>query len=527
MLTLDEATAWIDAMGLCLFLPQRNQFVTPAPSFVEACIGAPSDTPSPTEIDNARGLMIRLTESGTALPLSLLGAHTDQPDFLASRDAFPYIFSLRGGRNWKTPPPKASPLVVEIWRLLERGASLEATEIQAVLGREITETAALRGLLELWGSLRVMPVHAQDSPTRWELTQARFYEAMNAANKIAQTTGLSALVSLYLESVIAATPEEIETFLSPLVARSKVREVVNGLAATRQIAIVPVGTHTMYYITGSLPEFAEPEEAVEVPKPEPPKPAFETRRGFREQRPSFSRERSGDRGRGAPPRRERFAARGEDRGRPTRFDSGAKERRPFRKFEGERRGGKYSPRAEEPGGKRRPFRPRLSEDAGRAGGKFPPKKFGEEREPPPKKFSGKRPFFRGNREEGRPERAGYGEKDRREDFPQRTGGWKPGQFEKSGKPRSGGAKPGSSQFKGPRWGAENQDRGKPGGAGQGGSKFTGKRFGGTQWAGKRAGGKSGFKSRPKTEGAKPPFRKGKNKKWKNNKGEGSGGKNSE
>jgi 23S rRNA pseudouridine2605 synthase len=325
VLTLEDAAAWVGGTGLCLVLPRRNQFLTSAPSFVEACLGAPSDTPALSDIANARGLMIRLVESGAALPLNLFGGLSEQPDFLASREAFPYIFSLRGGRNWKTPPPKASPLVTAIWKVLEEGASLETTEIQTALGHAITESAVVRGLMDLWGGLRVMPVYEQDGPTRWQLTQTRFEDALNAANKTAQTTGLSALVSMYLESVLAATPEEIETFLSSLTARSKVREVVNGLAATRQISIVPVGTQTMFHVAGSLPEFAEPEPV--APSAPVARPTFTRERSFREprdseRRPAFGRDRGGQRPRTGPSR-DRFAAAGSDRPRP-RSASGAR-----------------------------------------------------------------------------------------------------------------------------------------------------------------------------------------------------------
>ena len=316
VLTLEDAAAWLNTTGLCLFLPRRNQFLAPAPSFVEACSGGPSETPAPAAIENASSLMIRLIEDGAVIPLNLFGTPSEQPDFLATRDAFPYIFSLRGGRSWKVVPAKASPLVAEIWKLLEKDASLETTEIQAALGRELTEAAVLRGLMELWSALRVIPVYAVNEPTRWELTQTRFSDALNAANKIAQTTALSALVSLYLESVLAATPDEVGTFLSPLTSRSKVREVVNGLAATRQVSIIPVGTQTMFHVAGSLPEFADPEPAAAAPeaaqRPRIERPPFErTPRETRgpERRPSFGRDRTGDRPRTGPSR-ERFAVGG-------------------------------------------------------------------------------------------------------------------------------------------------------------------------------------------------------------------------
>src|SRR5207302_1664564 len=60
---------------------------------------------------------------------------------------------------------------------------------------------------------------------------------------------LSALVSKYVDAVIAATPAEIETFFSPVVSRSKVRDGVHALLAAREITTVQVGTSSMLQIT--------------------------------------------------------------------------------------------------------------------------------------------------------------------------------------------------------------------------------------------------------------------------------------
>ncbi len=55
----------------------------------------------------------------------------------------------------------------------------------------------------------------------------------------------------------AATEEEIETFLSPLTARSKVRDVLHGLTAARQLENAVLEGKTLSYIPGALPEFPE------------------------------------------------------------------------------------------------------------------------------------------------------------------------------------------------------------------------------------------------------------------------------
>ena len=44
-------------------------------------------------------------------------------------------------------------------------------------------------------------------------------------------------------------------FLSPLTARSKIREVLRGLVATRQVHTLTLGHAPHYYVAGTLPEF--------------------------------------------------------------------------------------------------------------------------------------------------------------------------------------------------------------------------------------------------------------------------------
>ena len=62
---------------------------------------------------------------------------------------------------------------------------------------------------------------------------------------------------MYLQSVYAASSEEIEIFLSPVASRSRVREAVRGLSATRQIHSLSMDAQTYYFLEAGLPEFAE------------------------------------------------------------------------------------------------------------------------------------------------------------------------------------------------------------------------------------------------------------------------------
>jgi hypothetical protein len=548
LLTADDARTWLDAAGLCLFLPRRQQFLAPAPSFVEACAGAPSETPSREAIDNAASLMRRLVAEGGIIPLNLFGTPSETPDFLASLEAFPFLFSLRGTRDWKTVPGgKTSPLVVEIWKLLEKESSLTAIEIQSALGRELTEAAVLRGLMELWSNLRVLPEFEGGAPTRWSLTQTRFKDALTAAGKLSQTAALSALVSLYLESVVAATSEEVETFLSPLTSRSRVRETVNGLAATRQLSMLPVGTQSMFHIAGGLPEFAEPaaepvreagselerkpRQAERAPrvfdrgkKPFERKPferkTFERKTG---ERKAFGRkppERAAG-GEGAPRKsdgerksspRKSWPRKAEGERKPfgkrpafgkKPFDKAARPfRRDARPFEGERpAGGERAAGAE-----RSSFRPagrsgppsRSGPSRSSSGGKFPPKRFGS-------KSSGEKFAGRGDRPwtprpaAGDRERGPSAASDRERPFrPREDGGEKrTGGF--GGKAKFAGSKPSGSKFSGAKFsgGKKFEGAGRPK---TGGPKFGGPRSGGAKFGGARFGGKG-----KAPDGEKRPF----------------------
>jgi hypothetical protein len=489
LLTADDARAWLDAAGLVLFLPRRTQFLTPAPSFVEACAGAPSETPIRAQIDNAADLMRRLAAEGAVLPLNLFGTPSETPDFLASREAFPYLYSLRGTRDWKTEPAgKSSPLVIEIWKHLEKEGPLTAGQIQSALGRELTEAAVLRGLMEMWSNLRVLPEYESATKTRWNLTQARYKTELNAAAKTSQTTALSALVSLYLESVLAATSEEVETFLSPLTARSRVRETVNGLAATRQLSLVPVGTQSMFHITGALPEFAEPEipetiaagaaaaEGSEAAPQTEHAPRTFTRKPFEKktgERKTFGRKAV-----------ERAAsAEGERKPYPRKEAAGAGgDRKPFTR----RPAFGKKPFDREAGGDRPTYRPAARSTEG---GKFPPKRFGAKpfgAKPPARKFED-RPSRPSPRPEGEAAERKSSYADRPRTFRPREGAAdkRPGSF--AGKPKFGAPK----KFDGPR----------STGPRTGGFKSTGTKFGGPKKFGAPKFGPKGKQA----DGEKRPF----------------------
>jgi 23S rRNA pseudouridine2605 synthase len=259
-LTLEEARTWIEETGLCLFLPRRQFSTSVAPSFVEAIAGGAEATPDPKIIALAEELLIRLENEGVAVRLNLQGQPGEQPDFVVAAWVLPYVYALRGDRDWRRSPQltgsrQVSQLAVNEYKLLEAN-ELNVSQLKQGLGREVSESAVVRAITELWQQLRIIPViAAKGQPAKWQLLRTRFQRAIAEGASTSQVTAISVLASIYLQAVIAATMEDVELFLAALTARSKIREVIRGLVATRQVHTLSLGHAPHFYVAGTLPEF--------------------------------------------------------------------------------------------------------------------------------------------------------------------------------------------------------------------------------------------------------------------------------
>ena len=260
-LTLEDAKTWIEETGLCLFLPRRQFSSSIAPSFVEAVAGHQNATPDPKHIELAEQLLVRLELDDVAVRLNLLGQPGEQPDFVVASWVLPYVYALRGDRDWRRSPQltgsrQVSQLAVQTYKHLETG-DMTIPELKQMLGREVSETAVLRAITELWQQLRIIPViSAPGATAKWQLLRHRYQKAIAEGASTSQVTAISVLASIYLQAVIAASMEEVEMFLAPLTARSKVREVLRGLVATRQVHSISLGHAPHFYVAGTLPEFS-------------------------------------------------------------------------------------------------------------------------------------------------------------------------------------------------------------------------------------------------------------------------------
>ena len=159
-LTFEDARTWIEETGLCLFLPRRQFSTSVAPSFVEAIAGHRNSNPDPKHSALAEELLVRLETDGVAVRLNLLGQPGEHPDFVVAAWVLPYVYALRGDRDWRRNPQltgsrQVSQLAVQAYKLLEAGETT-IPSLKHTLGREVTEQAVLRAITELWQQLRII-----------------------------------------------------------------------------------------------------------------------------------------------------------------------------------------------------------------------------------------------------------------------------------------------------------------------------------------------------------------------------------
>ncbi len=257
-LTLEPASEWIDDIGFCPYVPMGLTGSAPAPSFLEAVVGRPAQTPSAGERARALDLLARLIENSAVVPLKLGSSLGEQPDFVCSPEVLRFVYALRGDRNFKTRPltvgnEKVTPLSLHCWQAIEQQGPLDVAALQPILGRDITEAAIARALQELWSGMYVFPIlRGAGKPAQWELMFRRYPKPVAAGASTGHAEAQSAMISLYLQASVAAREEEILAFLSPLAPQSKLREVIRGLGSMRQLDILDIGGRAHVALQGGL-----------------------------------------------------------------------------------------------------------------------------------------------------------------------------------------------------------------------------------------------------------------------------------
>lgn len=253
--TIDDAREFIDAVGFCIMYPQRPVLL--APTFMGAFVGADQGLPdrqhafADARAKDATELMVRLLRERAAFEANLFGEN----NFLLSAAAFPYFYSLVGDKNPKQERKLGirsdeSPLARDTFEVVRQQGPVTKQKLAQVLGGEPSPAALDHALGDLWSKLLITRVdYTPSQGASWDVLYRWAPDAVREGIQLSQRQALSALVSKYLECVIAAEPQEVEDFFSHFVARSKVKEAVNALLAARELSFVPVGRHTMVQVT--------------------------------------------------------------------------------------------------------------------------------------------------------------------------------------------------------------------------------------------------------------------------------------
>jgi 23S rRNA pseudouridine2605 synthase len=258
--TLDDARNFLDSVGFCLMFPLSPAILVP--TFIGAWSGSEEKLPSQKQsykdprAKDAIDLMVRTLRNKSAYEANLFD---EDNAFLLSPAAFPYFYALVGERNPRQAPkpgPRSpySQLACDAYEVIHRKGPISKLKLLEEVGKGISVSAIDRVLAELWSKLRITRVdYDEREGASWDVLQRWAPDAVSEGVNTSVNSALSALLSKYLDSVIAADVPELESFFGNFVPKSKVREAANALLAAREFSFVSVGYRSLIQITPPPP----------------------------------------------------------------------------------------------------------------------------------------------------------------------------------------------------------------------------------------------------------------------------------
>jgi hypothetical protein len=222
--TLDDARVFIDSVGFCLLYPQRPPVL--APTFIGAYKGSDENLPTAQmafadpAAGEAKALMVRLLRDKAAYETNVF----PENNFIVSASVFPYFYGLVGDRNPRKKTNSGmrsdySPLAMHAFQLIQKEGPIPKHRLRELVGGAISESALDRALDELWAKLRITRVdYEPNEGIFWDELFRWSPEAVRKGTQVSVAESLTALVSKYLDCVLAAQQEEIETFFSGLMS---------------------------------------------------------------------------------------------------------------------------------------------------------------------------------------------------------------------------------------------------------------------------------------------------------------------
>jgi Winged helix DNA-binding domain len=254
--TLDEARSFIDSVGFCLKYPLKPPLLVP--TFIGAWSGTEDRLPTwqqafaDPRARDATELMVRLLRERAAYEANLFDENNA---FLLSASIFPYFYALVGERNPKQPPkpgPRSeySQLACDAYEIIRRDGPISKQSLLEKLAGGLSNAALDKSLAELWSKLRITRVdYQQGAGAFWDVLYRWSPDAVRQGIGLSVAEAMSALVSKYLDCVVACDQQEVDSFFGNFVARSRVRESINALLAARELSFLHVGNRSLIQVT--------------------------------------------------------------------------------------------------------------------------------------------------------------------------------------------------------------------------------------------------------------------------------------
>ena len=257
--TIEEAREFVDSVGMCLVYPTRPMPLLP--TFIGGVAGTDQKLPTrKTALNDRRGIETEELLARLAREKSVYEAQLHGETLVLSAQLFPYFYGLASDRKPKQPiVSRTRPLSQHLFRKLEERGPLSRAQLQEQLGGALSEAALDRSLQELWSALKVTRVdHNTKAGDRWDVYYRWAPDAVNEGVRMSDAEALSALISKYLDCVVAATQDEIETLFSPITSRTRVAEVVRSLLSAREFTYTPSETRTLITVAHSVARTESP-----------------------------------------------------------------------------------------------------------------------------------------------------------------------------------------------------------------------------------------------------------------------------
>lgn len=258
--TLEQARDFIADVGFCVMFPERT--LSAAPSFIGAYTGSADRLPDAKHAfadprsREATDLMVRLLRERSAYEMNLFPG----TDLIISATLFPFFYALIGDRNPKAAPKtraqgaRVSPLGINVFEAIQKTGPVSKDRLRELVSRELSNAALDRALGELWSILKITRVDYRESEgALWDVLYRWSPQVVKEGLNISEPEAISAVLSKFLETAVAATQEEIEAFFSHMTSRSKVRESINALLSARELSFVGAGAKTLIRLA-PLPE---------------------------------------------------------------------------------------------------------------------------------------------------------------------------------------------------------------------------------------------------------------------------------